>query len=214
MARFSLLRFIPVLFLVASMAGCSVLSANMFERQAAYTNAMQEAGDQYKDDNYEAAIQLYKKAAELNPVRSEPWYQLALIRFDQKEYGRAIVNSKEALRRNPNQSGALSVRTVSGLREATHSLSLMHDKADINGSARQEATQLASRMRDLLGEKVLVPLAQSDNAHQSPSRVTRPRKVVRRVRHVRKKVKQVKAVEPAPKKSTGSSNPFSYLPGG
>lgn len=120
---------------------------------------MQEAQARYDQRDVAEATQLYRRAADLDPLAAEPWSRLAHIDFQRRHYGYAIVYAHEALRREPLDSSTQSLLTVSGLRAAGDALEQLRSEADENGPAHTEALNLAARMRDVLGQDALVPPA-------------------------------------------------------
>lgn len=104
-----------------------------------------------------ALIQL-KSAASAYPVDKKPWLQMAQINFDTSNYGDAIINSQEALQRDPTDKLANSIVAVSGLRLSTKALADLSKQNNLSGSVRTEAQDLAKLLRESLGETVLVPV--------------------------------------------------------
>lgn len=104
-----------------------------------------------------AIVQL-KSAASAYPVDKKPWLQMAQINFDASNYGEAIINSQEALQRDPADKLANSIVAVSGLRLSTKALADLSKQNNLSGSVRTEAQDLAKLLRESLGESVLVPV--------------------------------------------------------
>lgn len=152
--------FLPAV-LAAALSACTTVpqnsSAGDFDVRFAQTVADTHALS--KNARVDEAIVLMEKATQSYPTRPEPFTQLARLRFDAGQYGLAIVAADEALKRNPDNTTALSVRAVAGLRIATESLEELRGNASVFGSTRPDAARLASTLRDVLGEEVLVPPA-------------------------------------------------------
>lgn len=177
-------------------AGCA--SSGNGGWQTEYSRAMSDARSSYDLHDYAKAKLQYHQAATINPTRAEPWLKLANLNFYQKNYGRAIVGAREALKRNPNLDDARSILTAAGLRVAIQSLDQLNG-AELQGPAREEAKNLAAKMRSVLGEDVL-------GNRQTVSRNT----YVKPQRAVPTPVKHTRPIKAKPKPRT---NAFDFLPG-
>ncbi len=175
-------------------------------RADGYTAIMQQAAARYDAHDYAQAKNLYQQAADINPTRAEPWYQMARISFNGQNYGRAIISAEEALKRDPSQTEAQSILTIAGLRVAIEALGRLHEDVELQGPAHAEAEKLADKMRDVLGQDVLVPPQQKAVRH--PRRHRAPRPVARKKPAPKRKAPAKKAPEPT------SNNPFQSLSGG
>jgi cytochrome c-type biogenesis protein CcmH/NrfG len=194
--------------LMTALSGCASLQQSGDAAANPYDQLLQQAEALYKAEDVEGAKMLYRKAADADPTRARPWYQLAKINFDQQNYGRAIVDAQEVLKRNPTDSNAESILTVAGLRVAVEALGHLHEEADVHGPAHLEAKKLAAKMRETLGQNVLVPPASKARYKRpSPSRAQRAaqRSVPARTATPAKSAKT---------ESPSGSNPFQSLPGG
>ena len=112
----------------------------------------------------------------------------AELEFEAENYGAAILASQEVLQRDAANARADAILTVSGLRVAVQSLGRLRDEKDVNGPVHQEAQKLATRLRETLGAKALLPKAKAA---------------------ARKSAAAPAKAAPAP----SNSNPFSSLPG-
>lgn len=198
-----------MLLLIPVFAGCSMLHRSKTKPVTVhpYDQLMQQADARYDAQDIDGAKALYSKAAAADPTRENPWYRLAQINFDQQNYGRAIVDAQEVLQRNPSDSNAESILTVAGLRVAVQALGRLHDESNQQGPAHVEAEKLAAKMRETLGQDVLVP-PQARQAERRPAR----RRVSHRAAHA---PHPAAAPAPAPAPSApASDNPFQALPGG
>jgi tetratricopeptide (TPR) repeat protein len=101
------------------------------------------------------AYALLKQATIAYPNDKAPWVRMAQMRFDSNNYGEAIGNALEALRRDPDDTLANSVVAVSGLRLSSKALSDLTRKNNLSGSVRTEAQDLAKLLRTSLGEDTL-----------------------------------------------------------
>lgn len=198
----SLLVSLPLL----GLTGCASHKTKPDNQGPGYSETMQAAAARYEAHDFAGAKDLYQKAADLNPTRAEPWYQMARISFNDQNYGRAIIGAEEALKRDPSQTDAQSILTIAGLRVAIEALGRLHEDTKLEGPAHNEAEKLAGKMREVLGQDVLVP----------PQEKTAP--VRRRSRPARRRVAEKKAPPskaPAKKESKpAANNPFQSLSGG
>jgi Tfp pilus assembly protein PilF len=192
----------------AGLAGCGLNQTKPPVVAPTYAQTMQQAQSRLDAHDVDGARVLYKNAANLDPTRSAPWYQLARINFGEQNYGRAIVDAQEVLRRNPYDTGAQSILTIAGLRVAIEALGRLHEETNLQGPAHVEAEKLAAKMRDVLGQDVLVP-------------PQAPRHVRHRVRHAELHESAASGSVTAPVPATptpqasppASANPFQALPG-
>lgn len=202
-------RVAILLLLIPVFAGCSMLHRSKTKPVVVhpYDQLMQQADARYNAQDVDGAKALYSKAAAADPTRENPWYRLAQINFDQQNYGRAIVDAQEVLQRNPSDTNAESILTIAGLRVAVEALGRLHDESNQQGPAHVEAEKLAAKMRETLGQDVLVP-PEAKHVEHKPVR--------RRVTHRAAPAPQP-AAAPAPASTPSapaSDNPFQALPGG
>ena len=139
----------------------------------------------------EAAITLWKQAAEAYPADKEPWLEIAQARYDAGKYGEAIVSAEEILVRDPNDQLANSIIATSGLRLSIRALSDLSRQNNLSGSVRTESVDLAKLLRESLGQDVLF-----DPEPKKP------------VRSQRNRTRSQTATPPA---KPQSANPFSGL---
>jgi len=202
------MRAAALLLLIPAFAGCSMLHRSKPKPVTVhpYDQLMQQADARYNAQDIDGAKALYAKAAAADPTRENPWYRLAQINFDQQNYGRAIVDAQEVLQRNPSDTNAESILTIAGLRVAVQALGRLHDENNQQGPAHVEAEKLAAKMRETLGQDVLVPPEAKHVEHHAVRRRT-----VRRAAPAA----PAPAAPAAPAPSApASDNPFQALPGG
>lgn len=199
-----------LLFMMTALAGCASMQQSGKSAANPYDQLMQQADALYKAEDVEGAKTVYRKAADADPTRAQPWYQLAKINFDQQNYGRAIVDAQEVLKRNPTDPNAESILTVAGLRVAVEALSHLHEETNVHGPAHLEARKLAAKMRETLGQNVLVPpAAKPKRTYKRPSSSKKRRTVQRAT-----PVPIPDTSKSAQTNSSSGSNPFQSLPGG
>jgi outer membrane protein assembly factor BamD (BamD/ComL family) len=195
-------RFLALLLLVPLFAGCAANNTKPKPAIATYDQYIQQADARYQAQDIEGAKALYSKAAAADPTKEVPWYRLAQINFDQQNYGQAIVDAQEVLRRNPANTDAESLMTIAGLRVAVDALGRLHDEANQHGPAHLEAEKLAAKMRETLGQDVLVPPA------------AKPKKKPIRKRSTQNAPTPTPGTDKTPASSSSGANPFQALPGG
>jgi tetratricopeptide (TPR) repeat protein len=141
------------------LAGCQQNTKPVQPPPVSYDQLMEQAEARIRAQDVDGAKTYFSKAAAADPTRKEPWYRLAQLDFNQQNYGKSIVDAQEVLQRDASDMNAESILTVAGLRVAVDALGRLHDEADLQGPAHQEAVKLAQKMRDTLGQDVLVPPA-------------------------------------------------------
>jgi tetratricopeptide (TPR) repeat protein len=127
---------------------------------APYDKSMSQAETYARSGSTDQALSLYQEAARANPAIKDPWLKIAQINFDRGNYGAAVVAAEEVLKRSPSDANADSILTVSGLRIAVQSLTRLRAQPGGSagqGQARVDAEILARKLRDTLGDRLLVP---------------------------------------------------------
>lgn len=172
-------RLMPAMACVALLSACAssgegsgsvAKGAVTVEASLAAANAAVAAGQPDK------AYALLKGASQAFPTDKTPWIRMAQMRFDSNHYGEAIVHAHEALERDPEDTLAISIAAVSGLRVSSKALSDLTRKNNLNGNVKSEAQDLAKLLRASLGEEVLVPKSKpaarrtTTTASQAPAR--------------------------------------------
>lgn len=192
-----------MLLLIPIFSGCALNQSKPKPVAHPYERLMQEADARHKAQDVDGAKALYSKAAAADPTRENPWDKLAQINFQQENYGHAIVDAQEVLRRNPTNTDAENILTIAGLRVAVDALGRLHDESNQKGPAHLEAEKLAAKMRETLGQDLLVP----------PETKPVKRRSSRRHRAAPTPPAST-APTAAPAAAPASDNPFQALPGG
>jgi septal ring-binding cell division protein DamX len=166
---------LPSLVCVALLSACASSSTSPtaeapVARTTSVKAAMAEANAAALSGRPDKAYTLLKQASITYPNDKAPWVRMAQMRFDSNNYGDAIVNALEALRRDPDDTLANSVVAVSGLRLSSKALSDLTRKNNLSGSVRTEAQDLARLLRTSLGE---------DTLFQKEQRTTQPKAATR-----------------------------------
>lgn len=209
------MRVVAALLSVLLLSGCGMLRskkpADASVAPPTYDQLMEQAEARMSALDVNGAKALFSQAADADPVRKEPWYQLAQINFGQRSYGKAIVDAQEVLQRDSTDMKAENILTVAGLRVAADALGRLHDEADLRGPAHVEAEKLAEKMRQTLGQDVLVPQSTDTGSSASSRKRAAQRRVSRPVEHERSAPSAPAKPQPV---APSSSNPFQSLPGG
>lgn len=155
------LSLVCAVFLITACASGQVKNAapdpQVFENKMEAADALAVAGQP------DRAIAAYQVLAKENPIRKEPWVQIAKLRFEEKNYGHAIIAAEEVLQRDFSDKQAKSILVVSGLRVATQSLALLRPVEDkeLVVDAQTDARALVKVLRENLGTSVLFPPVQA-----------------------------------------------------
>ena len=169
---------------------------------------LQRAGEASAQGGKDRARELYATAARTYPTSKEPWQKLAQDHFESKNYGQAILAAQEVLQRDPADNVATSILAVSGLRVAAAGLTGMRRQQNrLNGDTRTEAEDIVRKLRELLGEPVLVPSVPVATPAAGSTPV-RPRPVAR---PAAKPAASASAPAAAPQKGDSSANPFNLM---
>jgi hypothetical protein len=96
-----------------------------------------------------------KAAAAANPSDKAPWLRMAQMRFEDKNYGEAIINGLAAIERDPDDMLAYSMVAVSGLRVSSKALGDLTQKNGFSGSVRSEAQDLANLLHSTLKQPIV-----------------------------------------------------------
>lgn len=205
------LLLLGTLLSAVAVSGCSHSTKRDQPPAQTYDQLMQQADTNLHTQNIDGARLYYTKAAAADPTRKDPWFKLAQLDFNQQNYGGAILSAQEVLQRDATDVDAESILTVAGLRVAVDALGRLHDEDNLQGPAHQEAEKLAEKLRETLGEDVLVP----KKAVRTPPK----RRIARApaaspeapTTGVDKPAPEV--APPAPNAAPVSNDPFSSLPG-
>ncbi|WP_147375755.1 hypothetical protein [Noviherbaspirillum cavernae] len=103
-----------------------------------------------------------------------PWLKIANIWFDAANYPSSILAANEVLQREPANQEAKSLLVVAGLRVAAGAVGGLRSPNAVNPSARLEAENLTNSLRNVLGEKALVPAVVPETKQPAPPVRSRP----------------------------------------
>jgi tetratricopeptide (TPR) repeat protein len=151
--RFSKLAALPALIFAVSACQQAPTKSTL----APYDMWMASAEASIRAQNVTSAKIDFRRAVDADPQAKEPWRRLAELDFNAQDYGPAITEAQEVLKRDPMDSTAQSVLTVSGLRVAIDALGMIHSESDPKGPAHIEAAKVAQKLRETLGQDLLTP---------------------------------------------------------
>ena len=118
-------------------------------------SALADAAAASKAGRNDNAYAILKAAAAANPTDKSPWLRMAQLRFDEKNYGEAIVSGLAVIERDPDDMLAYSLVAASGLRVSSKALADLTHKNGFNGTVRSEAQELANLLHATLKEKIV-----------------------------------------------------------
>lgn len=170
---------------------------------------MAQGGAAENDGLKVAALRRYEEAAQLYPTSKLPWLRIAHIQFDSANYGEAIVAAQQVVSRDDSDKVARSILSVSGLRVAARAVADLSKNRGLVGSVRTEAQELATVLRESLGENVLVP-AQAPGLVGVKPRATPSSAAPAERTSATPPSAPARATSAAPA-STGTGSPFSSL---
>ncbi len=150
-------KFRPVLAPAFSLALAACAHSPKAPPVPPYDLWMARAEASIRAQDVDGAKVNFRKAAEADPAAKGPWRRLAELDFNAQDYGTAIVEAQEVLKRDPMDATAQSVLTVSGLRVALDALGMIHRETDPKGPAHLEAAKVVKKLRETLGQDVLAP---------------------------------------------------------
>lgn len=148
-------RLFPHVACLMLLAACAATSPA--PKPLTMAGALAEAEAASKAGRNDQAYQILKAAAADNPTDKAPWLRMARMRFEDKNYGEAIVSGLAVIERDPDDMLAYSLVAASGLRVSSRALADMTQKNGFSGSVRSEAQDLAKLLHSTLNETV-VPL--------------------------------------------------------
>jgi predicted Zn-dependent protease len=144
-------RVLTSILSIAVLAGCASTAPTPTSKPAPMATAMADADAAVKAGRTDQAYTILKAAAVVHPTDKSPWLRMAQLRFDDKQYGEAIVTGLQAIERDPDDMLAYSLVAVSGLRVSSKALGDLTQKNGFSGSVRSEAQDLAALLHSKLG---------------------------------------------------------------
>lgn len=148
-------RISPALACAALLGACAGPAPAPADKTASMASILADADAISKAGRSDQAYALLKTAAVSHPTDKTPLLRIAQMRFDDKNYGEAIVNGLQALERDPDDMLAYSLVAVSGLRVSSKALGDLSLKNGFTGSVRTEAQDLAALLRKTLNESIV-----------------------------------------------------------
>jgi predicted Zn-dependent protease len=151
-------RLLPTALSIAILAGCASTAPSPGPKPTTMATALADADAAAKGGRSDQAYAILKSAAAANPTDKAPWLRMAQMRFEDKNYGEAIVTGLEAIERDPDDMLAYSLVAVSGLRVSSKALNDLTQKNGFSGSVRNEAQDLANLLHTTLKGERIVPV--------------------------------------------------------
>lgn len=139
------------------LAGCASHMPNGATEKAELESSVAAADAELAKGKRENAVALLTEAAQANPTSTVPWQKIANVWFEAGNYPSSILAANEVLQRDPSSQEAKSLLVVAGLRVAAGAVSGLRPSGNIGVNVRTDAENLTNSLRDVLGEKVLVP---------------------------------------------------------
>ncbi|MFC7516962.1 tetratricopeptide repeat protein [Herbaspirillum sp. GCM10030257] len=155
--RFSKPQFVALCVCLTVLAGCASPLPNSANDKAGLESSIAAAETELAKGRREQAVALLTEAAQANPTSAAPWLKIANVWFEAGNYPSSILATNEVLQRDPSSQEAKSLLVVAGLRVAAGAVSGLRPNGNIGVSVRSDAENLTNSLRDVLGEKVLVP---------------------------------------------------------
>lgn len=168
--RVAFARLSAVPLLAALMVGCSTAPTAAPSSEPELGAMLEEARTAQQAGDSAKALSVLHAATRAHPSATAPWSRMAQIQFDAGNYGAAIVSAQEVLQRDTKDTTANSLIAVSGLRASAMALQQLRHGDAVSGTTRTEAEGLARKIRESLGETVLVPSPAVVEAVSVPTR--------------------------------------------
>jgi hypothetical protein len=150
-------RLYPQFACIALLTACAVNppATPPAPKPVTMASALAEADAASKAGRNDNAYVILKAAAAANPTDKSPWLRMAQLRFEEKNYGEAIVSGLAVIERDPDDMLAYSLVAASGLRVSSKALADLTQKNGFTGTVRSEAQDLANLLHTTLKEKVV-----------------------------------------------------------
>ncbi|WLI90693.1 hypothetical protein Q4S45_06115 [Massilia sp. R2A-15] len=150
-------RLLAAVGCAALLAACAAQEPKPAPRPMPMAISLADAEAAVQAGRVAYAYAILKQAAAAHPTDKAPWLRMAQMRFEEKNYGEAIVNGTEAIERDPDDTLAYSLVAVSGLRVSSKALADLTQKNGFAGSVQSEAQDLAALLHNTLKGERIVP---------------------------------------------------------
>lgn len=148
-------HLLPTVVSIAILAGCASTAPSTASKPAPMASSLADADAAAKSGRPDQAYAILKGAAAASPSDKAPWLRMAQMRFEDKNYGEAIINGLAAIERDPDDMLAYSLVAVSGLRVSSKALGDLTQKNGFSGSVRSEAQDLANLLHTTLKQPIV-----------------------------------------------------------
>lgn len=159
------------LLLVLLVGGCATNGGGGDSVKNSVDALLKNAEAELAAGQHDKAINILNDAAKEHPTSPMPWLKMANIWFEKGNYPSAILAASEVVQRDSGNQEAKSLLVVAGLRVAAGAVTELRPTSSVNMATRVEAENLTNSLRSALGEKVLVPGAETKSGNPS----SRPR---------------------------------------
>lgn len=165
-------RLFPSVVCAAMLAACAAIAPAPTGKPLTMASALANADAAAKAGRVDEAYTILASAARANPTDKAPWLRMAQMRFEDKNYGEAIVSGLAAIERDPDDMLAYSLVAVSGLRVSSKALGDLTQKNGFTGSVRNEAQDLANLLHTTLKVEKIVPARAAPGARPAAAKPT------------------------------------------
>jgi predicted Zn-dependent protease len=148
-------RLYPQFACIALLTACAATPPAPAPKPVTMASALADAEAASKAGRNDNAYVILKAAAAANPTDKAPWLRMAQLRFEEKNYGEAIVSGLAVIERDPDDMLAYSLVAASGLRVSSKALADLTQKNGFTGTVRSEAQDLANLLHTTLKEKIV-----------------------------------------------------------
>lgn len=148
-------HLLPTVVSIAILAGCASTVPAGTSKPVPMATSLADADAAARNGRADQAYTILKDAASANPTDKAPWLRMAQMRFEDKNYGEAIINGLAAIERDPDDMLAYSLVAVSGLRVSSKALGDLTQKNGFSGSVRSEAQDLANLLHTTLKQPIV-----------------------------------------------------------
>lgn len=124
-----------------------------------FESFMEEADRARAEGSETREMERYRAAAAAYPTRKEPWSRLASHYFAAADHGNAILAAQEVLQRDAQDTAALSMLAVSGLRVAAAAVGQLSQRKELVGDTRTQAEAVVKTLRQYFPELFPPPAA-------------------------------------------------------
>jgi hypothetical protein len=158
-----------LLLSISVLVGCAATAPVAGTPPTPQEITLKEVDTELAKGQRDKAVALLEQAAKESPTSAVPWLKLSNIWFEAGNYPSTILAATEVLQRDASNQEAKGMLVVAGLRVAAGAVAGLRANGSMGTNARVEAENLTNTLRNILGEKVLVPApAEAKPANYTP----------------------------------------------